>query len=98
MKKELNYRELAKTFLKGEFNECFVTDSEENITKIASYYEMMCDGKGEEAVAEATEYLQDNEKVIDKAIKDMKKGITTTITEDQCGNFTVEKYKDGKKL
>lgn len=35
---------------------------------------------------------------IDKAFKDMKKGITTTITEDQCGNFTVEKYKDGKKL
>lgn len=40
----------------------------------------------------------DYEKVIDKAIKDMEKGITTTITEDQCGNFTVEKYKDGKKL
>ena len=60
MKKELNYRELAKTFLKGEFDECFVTDSEENIAKIASYYEMMCDGKGEEVVAEATEYLQDN--------------------------------------
>lgn len=60
MKKELNYRELAKTFLKGEFDECFVTDSEENIAKIASYYEMMCDGKGEEAVVEATEYLQDN--------------------------------------
>lgn len=35
---------------------------------------------------------------IDKAIKDMEKGITTTITEDQCGNFTVKKYKDGKKL
>ena len=60
MKKELNYRELAKTFLKGEFDECFVTDSEENIAKIASYYEMMCEGKGEEAVKEATEYLQDN--------------------------------------
>ena len=40
----------------------------------------------------------DYEREIDKAIKDMKKGITTTITEDQCGNFTVEKYKDGKKL
>lgn len=40
----------------------------------------------------------DYEKVIDKAIKDMKKGISTTITEDQCGNFTVEKTKDGKKL
>lgn len=60
MKKERNYRELAKTFLKGEFNECFVADSEENIAKIASYYEMMCDGKEEEAVAEATEYLQEN--------------------------------------
>ena len=35
---------------------------------------------------------------IDKAIKDIEKGITTTITEDQCGNFTVKKYKDGKKL
>ena len=35
---------------------------------------------------------------IDKDIKDMKKGITTTITEDQCGNFTVNKTKDGKKL
>ena len=60
MNEELNYRELAKTFLNGEFNECFVADSEENITKIASYYEMMCDGKEEEAVTEATEYLQDN--------------------------------------
>lgn len=37
-------------------------------------------------------------RAIDKAIKDMEKGITTTITEDQCGNFTVKKYKDGKKL
>ena len=40
----------------------------------------------------------DYERAIDKAIKDMEKGITTTITEDQCGNFIVEKYKDGKKL
>ena len=40
----------------------------------------------------------DYEREIDKAIKDMKKGITTTITEDQCGNFTVKKTKDGKKL
>ena len=39
MNKELNYRDLAKSFLKGEFDECFVVDSEENITKIASYYE-----------------------------------------------------------
>ena len=60
MNKELNYRDLAKSFLKGEFDECFVVDSEENITKIASYYETMCSGKGEEAVKEATEYLQDN--------------------------------------
>ena len=37
-------------------------------------------------------------RAIDKAIKDMEKGITTTITEDQCGNFTVKKTKDGKKL
>lgn len=37
-------------------------------------------------------------KAIDKAIKDMEKGITTIIEEDQCGNFTVKKYKDGKKL
>lgn len=37
-------------------------------------------------------------RAIDKAIKDMEKGITTTITEDKCGNFTVKKYKDGKKL
>lgn len=40
----------------------------------------------------------DYEKAIDKAIKDMEKGITTTIIEDHCGNFTVKKYKDGKKL
>lgn len=60
MNKELNYRELAKSFLKGEFDECFVVDSEENITKIASWYETFCEGKGEEAVKEATEYLQDN--------------------------------------
>ena len=39
----------------------------------------------------------DYERAIDKAIKDMEKGITTTITEDQCGNFTVKKTKDGKK-
>lgn len=40
----------------------------------------------------------DYERAIDKAIKDMEKGITTTITEDQCGNFTVKKTKNGKKL
>lgn len=60
MEDKLNYRDLAKSFLKGEFDECFVVDSEENITKIASWYETLCEGKGEEAVKEATEYLQDN--------------------------------------
>lgn len=60
MSEELNYRDLAKSFLKGEFDECFVVDSEENITKIASYYETMCSGKGEEAVVSATDYLKDN--------------------------------------
>lgn len=60
MNKELNYRDLAKSFLKGEFDECFVVDSEENITKIASYYETMCSGKGEEEVAPVTEYLKEN--------------------------------------
>lgn len=60
MNKELNYRDLAKSFLKGEFDECFVVDSEENITKIASYYETVCSGKGEEAVSSATDYLKDN--------------------------------------
>lgn len=40
----------------------------------------------------------DYEREIDKAIKDMEKGITTTIAEDQCGNFTVKKIKNGKKL
>ena len=60
MEDKLYYRDLAKSFLKGEFDECFVVDSEENITKIASWYETLCEGKGEEAVKEATEYLQDN--------------------------------------
>mgnify|MGYP003290208704 CR=1 FL=1 len=59
MKEKLNYRDLAKSFLKGEFDECFVVDSEENITKIASWYERLC-GQREETVKEATEYLQDN--------------------------------------
>lgn len=40
----------------------------------------------------------DYRKAIDKAIKDMEKGITTTIAEDQCGNFTVKKTKDVKKI
>lgn len=60
MEEKLNYGDLAKSFLKGEFDECFVVDSEENITKIASWYETLCEGKGEEVVKEATEYLQDN--------------------------------------
>ena len=60
MREKLNYRDLAKSFLKREFDECFDVDSEENITKIASWYETLCEGKGEEAVKEATEYLQDN--------------------------------------
>lgn len=60
MKEKLNYRDLAKSFLKSEFDECFVVDSEENIATIATWYETLCEGKGEEAVKEATEYLQDN--------------------------------------
>lgn len=35
---------------------------------------------------------------IDKAIKDMEKGITTVITDEPNGAFSVKKYKDGKKL
>lgn len=35
---------------------------------------------------------------IDKAFKDMDKGITTVITDEPNGSFSVEKYKDGKKL
>ena len=35
---------------------------------------------------------------IDKAIKDMEKGITTVITDEQNDAFSVKKYKDGKKL
>lgn len=60
MEEKLNYRDLAKSFLKSEFDECFVADSEENITKVASLYETLCEGKGEEAVKEATEFLQNN--------------------------------------
>lgn len=37
-------------------------------------------------------------RAIDKAIKDMEKGITTVITDEPNGAFSVEKYKDGKKL
>lgn len=60
MSEELNYRELAKSFLKGEFDEVFVVDSEDNITQIASYYETMCSGKGEETVTSVTDYLKEN--------------------------------------
>ena len=35
---------------------------------------------------------------IDKAIKDMKKGITTVITDEPNGAFSVKKTKNGKKL
>ena len=35
---------------------------------------------------------------IDKAFKDIEKGITTVITDEPNGAFSVEKYKDGKKL
>ena len=35
---------------------------------------------------------------IDKAFKDMEKGITTEITDLPNGAFSVKKYKDGKKL
>ena len=40
----------------------------------------------------------DYEREIDKAIKDMEKGITTVITDEPNGAFSVEKTKDGKKL
>ena len=40
----------------------------------------------------------DYRREIDKAIKDMDKGITTVITDEPNGPFSVEKYKDGKKL
>ena len=37
-------------------------------------------------------------RVIDQAIKDMEKGITTVITDEEDGSFTVKKYKDEEKL
>lgn len=37
-------------------------------------------------------------KEIDKAFKDAEKGITTIITDEPNGAFSVKKYKDGKKL
>ena len=36
-------------------------------------------------------------KEIDKAFKDMEKGITTVITDEANGSFSVKKTKDGKK-
>ena len=36
-------------------------------------------------------------RAIDKAIKDMEKGITTVITDGPNGAFSVEKYKDEEK-
>ena len=35
---------------------------------------------------------------IDKAFKDTEKGITTVITDEPNGSFSVKKIKDGKKL
>lgn len=35
---------------------------------------------------------------IDKAFKDMEKGITTVITDGPNDSFSVKKIKDGKKL
>lgn len=40
----------------------------------------------------------DYERAMNKAIKDMEKGITTVITDGPNGAFSVEKYKNGKKL
>lgn len=40
----------------------------------------------------------DYERAMNKAIKDMEKGITTVITDEPNGAFSVKKYKDGKKL
>ena len=40
----------------------------------------------------------DYEKEIDKAFRDMEKGIITVITDEANGSFSVKKTKDGKKL
>lgn len=40
----------------------------------------------------------DYRREIDKAIKDMKKGITTVITDEPNDSFSVKKTKNGKKL
>ena len=39
----------------------------------------------------------DYERAMNKAIKDMEKGITTVITDEPNGAFSVKKTKDGKK-
>lgn len=36
-------------------------------------------------------------RAIDQAIKDMEKGITTIITNEANGSFSVKKYKDEEK-
>ena len=36
-------------------------------------------------------------RAMNKAIKDMEKGITTVITDEEDGSFTVKKYKDEEK-
>ena len=36
-------------------------------------------------------------RVIDKAIKDIEKGITTVITDEPNGAFSVKKYKNKEK-
>lgn len=40
----------------------------------------------------------DYDKEIDKAFRDMEKGIITVITDEANGSFSVKKTKDGKKL
>ena len=39
----------------------------------------------------------DYERTMNKAIKDMEKGITTVINDEPNGAFSEKKYKDGKK-
>lgn len=36
-------------------------------------------------------------RAMNKAIKDMEKGITTVITDEEDGSFTVKKYKNKEK-
>lgn len=37
-------------------------------------------------------------RAMNKAIKDMEKGITTVITDEEDGSFSVKKYKNKEKL